>query len=172
MPKGSAVYSLNPYIGPNALLRVGGRLSRAPCLTSKEKNPVIIPNTHVAKLLVSHFHESMKHQGRLFTEGAIRKVGFWIIGGKRLVSSFIHKCVQCKKLRGRFESQKMSELPSDRLEKAPPFTYVGLDTFGPWSVTTRKTRGGFANSKRWAILFTCLCIRVIHIEIVEDMSSS
>ena len=80
VPKGSAVYSLNPYIGPNGLLRVGGRLSRAPCLTSKEKNPVIIPNTHVAKLLVSHFHESVKHQGLLFTEGAIRKGRFWIIG--------------------------------------------------------------------------------------------
>lgn len=66
----------------------------------------------------------------------------------------------------------MSELPSDRLETAPPFTYVGLDTFGPWSVTTRRTRGGVANSKRWAILFTCLCVRAIHIEVVEDLSSS
>ena len=172
VPKNSAIYSLNPYVGPNGLLRVGGRLSRAPCLTPKEKHPVIVPNTHVAKLLVTHFHESVKHQGRLFTEGAVRTGGFWIVGGKRLVSSVIHRCVQCKKLRGHFESQKMSELPSDRLEKAPPFTYVGLDTFGPWSVTTRKTRGGAANSKRWAILFTCLCVRAIHIEVVEDMSSS
>ena len=172
VPKNSAIYSLNPYVGPNGLLRVGGRLSRAPCLTPKEKHPVIVPNTHVAKLLVTHFHESVNHQGRLFTEGAVRTGGFWIVGGKRLVSSVIHRCVQCKKLRGHFESQKMSELPSDRLEKAPPFTYVGLDTFGPWSVTTRKTRGGAANSKRWAILFTCLCVRAIHIEVVEDMSSS
>lgn len=66
----------------------------------------------------------------------------------------------------------MSDLPADLLESSPPFTYVGVDTFGPWSVTTHRTSGGQASSKRWAILFTCLCIRAIHIEIVEDLSSS
>ena len=66
----------------------------------------------------------------------------------------------------------MADLPADRLEEAPPFTYVGVDVFGPWSVVTRRTRGGQANSKRWAVLFTCLCIRPIHIEVIEDMSSS
>lgn len=37
---------------------------------------------------------------------------------------------------------------------------------------SRRTRGGQANSKRWAVLFTCLCIRAVHIEVVEEMSSS
>jgi hypothetical protein len=63
-------------------------------------------------------------------------------------------------------------LPSDRLEPSPPLTNVGVDTFGPWQITTRKTRGGSAQSKRWAILFTCLVTRSIHIELVESMSSS
>ena len=66
----------------------------------------------------------------------------------------------------------MAELPSDRLEEAPPFTYVGIDVFGPWSITTRRTRGGQANSKRWAELFTYLCIRAIHIEVIEELSLS
>ena len=42
----------------------------------------------------------------------------------------------------------------------------------PWSVVTRRTRGGQAHNKHWALLFTCLCTRAVHIEIVEDMSSS
>lgn len=66
----------------------------------------------------------------------------------------------------------MANLPPDRLEPGPPFTYVGLDTFGPWEVVTRKTRGGAANAKRWAILFTCMVSSGIHIEVVEEMSSS
>ena len=70
------------------------------------------------------------------------------------------------------EGQKMADLPSDRLEEPPPFTYVGLDVFGPWSVTTRRTRGGQANSKRWVVLFTRLCISAIHIEVIEELSSS
>lgn len=68
--------------------------------------------------------------------------------------------------------QQMADLPSERLHPGPPFTSVGVDTFGPWHIITRRTRGGQANSKRWAVLFTCLTTRAIHIEVVEEMSSS
>lgn len=66
----------------------------------------------------------------------------------------------------------MSDLPSERLQQEPPFTYVGLDVFGPWEVCTRRTRGGSANSKRWAILFTCMSTRAVHIELIEALSAS
>ncbi|VDI05043.1 Hypothetical predicted protein [Mytilus galloprovincialis] len=66
----------------------------------------------------------------------------------------------------------MSDLPYDRLQSTPPFTFIGIDTFGPWNILTRKTRGGQANSKRWAVLFTCLYTRAIHIEVIEELSSS
>lgn len=66
----------------------------------------------------------------------------------------------------------MADLPEDRLKEAPPFSYVGLDVFGPWSVVTRRTRGGSANSKRWGVLFTCLVSRAIHVELVEEVSSA
>nr|XP_027230052.1 uncharacterized protein LOC113821724 [Penaeus vannamei] len=121
---------------------------------------------------VRHYHQSVRHQGRHLTEGAVRSGGYWITGVKRLISSILHSCVQCRKLRGKEEVQLMSDLPADRLEHTPPFTNVGVDAFGPWTITTRRTRGGSANSKRWAILFTCLTTRAIHIELVEEMSSS
>ncbi len=66
----------------------------------------------------------------------------------------------------------MADLPTDRLSAEPPFTNVGLDVFGPWSVSARKTRGGYAESKRWAVLFTCLNIRAIHIEVIESLNNS
>lgn len=66
----------------------------------------------------------------------------------------------------------MADLPEDRLKPAPPFSFVGVDTFGPWPVEHRRTRGGLANQKRWALLFTCLVTRAIHIEVIEELSSS
>lgn len=66
----------------------------------------------------------------------------------------------------------MADLPPDRLNIEPPFTYIGLDVFGPWAVTTRCTRGGQANSKRWAVLFTCMSTRAVHIELIEAMDTS
>lgn len=47
-----------------------------------------------------------------------------------------------------------------------------MDVFGPWQVVSRKTRGGSASSKRWGVLFTCLVIRAIHIEVIDSLSSS
>jgi hypothetical protein len=47
------------------------------------------------------------------TEGEIRLNGFWIIGAKRLISTLIRTCVLCRKLRGKVEVQKMTDLPED-----------------------------------------------------------
>ena len=68
--------------------------------------------------------------------------------------------------------QQMADLPSDRAEVGPPFTNVGFDVFGPWTVQTRKTRGGVANAKRWGLVFSCLVIRAIHIELPETIDAS
>lgn len=63
----------------------------------------------------------------------------------------------------------MADLPLEKLYTSPPFSYVGLDVFGPWTVVTRRTRGSAARSKRWAILFTCINMRGVHIEIIESL---
>ncbi|XP_078311589.1 uncharacterized protein LOC144618785 [Crassostrea virginica] len=172
IPRGSPLQSLGPVMDMEGILRVGGRLNRLK-LDDFQKNPVIISGSHhIATLLVRHHHQLLSHQGRHLTEGAVRSAGLWITGGKRLVSSVIFSCVTCKKLRGKHAVQQMADLPADRIEPAPPFTNVGVDVFGPWQIVTRRTRGGSASSKRWAVLFTCLVTRAIHIEIVDSLSSS
>ncbi|XP_068227672.1 uncharacterized protein [Palaemon carinicauda] len=172
VPKCSQIANLNPFLDEQGILRVGGRIVNSD-LSLKEKKPIILPGRHhITMLLVRHYHGKVRHQGRHFTDGAVRSVGFWIVGGKRLISSFIHKCVTCHKLRGKTECQIMSDLPEDRLEPSPPFTNVGVDAFGPWTIVSRRTRGGYVNSKRWAILFSCLVTRAVHIELIEEMSSS
>lgn len=172
LQKDSKILSLNPYIDKEGILRVGGRLKFSK-IDDLQKYPIIIPGSeHISRLLVEFYHEEVKHQGRVFTEGILRSKGYWIIGAKRLVASVIHACVICRKLRGKLEYQKMADLPDDRVNPSPPFSCVGLDVFGPWEITTRKTRGGVANSKRWAVLFTCLSTRAVHIELIEEMTSS
>ena len=172
LPKKSPISKLNPYLDDHGLLRVGGRIIHAD-LPLKEKRPIIIPGSHhIATLLIRHYHCEVEHQGRHFTDGAIRAAGLWITGAKRHISSVIHKCVKCRKLRGKTLCQIMADLPDNRLEPTPPFTNVGVDVFGPWTVVSRRTRGGQANPKRWAVLFTCLVTRAVHIELIEEMSSS
>ena len=171
-PKTSPLLKLSPMVDNDGLVRVGGRLERA-SLSYEESHPLILPSSHhVTSLLIKHYHEKVQHQGRHFTLGLIRSSGFWIVGSKRAVNSAINNCIKCKKLRGRQQTQKMADLPIDRLTPAPPFSYVGLDVFGPWLISARQTRGGIPNSKRWAVLFTCLTTRAIHIEVIESMDTS
>ena len=108
----------------------------------------------------------------MLTEGAIRLGGYWIVGAKRTISQCIRNCVRCLKLRGNQHCPKMGDIPVERLDLAPPFAYIGIDVFGPWSVVSRRTRGGLSQSKRWAVIFICLGICAIHIEIINEMSSS
>lgn len=62
IPNSSPLLTLDPYVS-EGLLNVGGRLENC-SLDSNVKHPVIIPkNSHVAKLLVAHYHMQVKHQG-------------------------------------------------------------------------------------------------------------
>ena len=70
-----------------------------------------------------------------------------MVGLKRIVSSLIIKCLTCRKLRGKFDHQKMADLSEDRCRPSPPFSFVAIDTFGPWQVAFRRTRGGSAEQK-------------------------
>ena len=169
--KGSVLLKLSPIVDPQGLLCVGSRLEQGE-LTNEEKHPVMLPwQHHVTTLVVEHLHHEIKHQGRHFTQGIVRAKGYWIIGGRRLINRVIYRCLKCRKQRERLQNQKMADLLIERLTPAPPFTYASLDVFGPWQVTTSKTRGGTAQSKRWAVIFTCLIIRAIHIELIESMDT-
>ena len=163
--------SLDPFLDEEGVLRVGGRL-RYTSLEYRHKHPVIVPKGHhLSRLIISHHHTQVHHQGRQITHGAIRQAGYWLIGGHRAVAKELHQCVTCRRLRGPFLEQCMANLPEDRGSTEPPFTYVGLDVFGPWTIQTRRMRGGAMNSKRWPLLFTCLNSRAIHIEVLESMDT-
>lgn len=96
VPKNSLLLKLSPTLEDD-LICVGGWLKQSH-LEPAEKNPIILPkDSHIALLLVRHYHEQVKHQGRHLTEGAVRAAGLWILGAKRLISSVLHKCITCRK---------------------------------------------------------------------------
>ena len=134
LPRDSSIRSLDPYMDNDGLIRVGGRLRNSD-LTLQEKHPLIIPKKyHIAYLLIQHFHQEVKHQGRLLTEGAIRLGGYWIVGAKRTISQCIRNCVRCLKLRGNQHCPKMGDLPVERLDPAPPFCIYRHRRF--WTVVS------------------------------------
>lgn len=166
LKKTSSLFRLDPFIDQDGLLRVGGRLSRA-SEPFDVKHPLIIPKgSHLTELIIRHFHNSCQHQGRGITHNAIRQAGLWIINGRSAVSQLISKCVKCRKFRGGSLSQKMSDLPEERVTASEPFLYTGIDVFGPWLI-----KEGRKSLKRYGLIFTCLAARAVHLETLNTMET-
>ena len=162
----SNLYKLDPFLDEKGVIRVGGRLKNS-TVDFEIKHPILLPkNDHATTLLVSQYHQNENHQGYGMTHNAIRQAGYHVINGRGVVSSVISKCVPCLKKRGRFQEQKMSDLPAERVEPSPPFTYSGMDVFGPFHI-----KEGRKELKRWGLIFTCLASRAIHLETLNAMSA-
>lgn len=160
------LHKLDPFLDEHGILCVGGRLRRAN-LEDDIKFPILLPRKgHITNLVVQHFHETSLHQGRTTTLNEIRSSGYWIVGGTSSVSDYIFNCVKCRKLRGSTQSQKMADLPEDRLHPAPPFTYCAVDYFGPWIIKEKRKE-----IKRYGALFTCMTSRAIHLEVSHSLET-
>ncbi len=164
--KNSPLCMLDPFLDKNGILRVGGRIKRA-AVPEDVKHPILLPrNAHTSNIVIEHYHKQSCHSGRGITLNTIRQAGYWIVGARAAVTSHLLKCVTCRKLRGAVCEQKMSDLPDDRLEPAPPFTYSAVDCFGPFII-----KEGRKELKRWGVIFSCMSSRAVHIETLNSMNT-
>ena len=83
-----------------------------------------------------------------------------------VVRSFISKCVYCRRWRGKPVTQKMADLPADRIEASAPFTYCEVDYFGPFYIRIKRS-----DVPRYGVLFTCLTSRAIYLEVAESLET-
>ncbi|XP_043212074.1 uncharacterized protein LOC122376326 [Amphibalanus amphitrite] len=162
--KKSNIYRLDP-VCESGVLRVGGRLSHA--YASEASHPAILPaRSHVTDLIISDTHRKIGHSGRLHVLSVIRE-RFWIIRGMAAVRRVLSRCVFCRRLHGRPLTQKMADLPQDRVTPdLTPFAVTGVDLFGPFYV-----KRGRATVKRFGVIFVCQKIRAVHLEVVHSLTT-
>jgi len=165
--KQSTLYKLDPMMMPNGTVCVGGRLKYAPYISEEAKHPVILPKVHhVVDLIIRHEHEMNAHVGKEHVLSLLQQ-RYWIINGRSAVRRVLNNCVTCRRMAARRGEQKMANLPPDRITaEKPPFTFVGVDLFGPFVV-----KRGRSEMKRYGCLFTCLVIRAVHIEVVCSLDT-
>lgn len=161
----SHIHKLNPIL-ENKILRVGGRLSRA-AMPEEIKHPVIVPkNSHISNLILHHIHQEVGHGGRNHMLSKLRQK-YWIPSATVSIRKIVSRCVTCRRINAPPGQQQMADLPLDRVSPdEPPFTYVGVDYFGPFGV-----KRGRSVVKRYGVIFTCLAIRAIHIEMASSLDT-
>ncbi|XP_072178274.1 uncharacterized protein [Diadema setosum] len=161
----SSIYKLDPRM-INGLLRVGGRLGRS-VLPEDAKHPIILRHdSHVAKLILREIHETSGHSGKNHILSRLNQK-YWIPAAGSVIRGLLARCVVCRRQRGKVLVQKMADLPADRLTPdEPPFSRVGIDYFGPFEL-----KRGRSVVKRYGVLFTCLSVRAVHLEMADSLDT-
>lgn len=157
--KSSSLNKLNPVL-QDGLIRVGGRLSRAAMPDDSKRQAILPKDSHITGLVLRHIHDVTVHAGRNHILAQLRQ-RFWIPGANGVIRRILSKCIACKKLHGTAGKQLMADLPKCRvLPDDPPFMRVGVDYFGPFLV-----KRGRGHVERYGVIFTCLAIRAVHLEV-------
>lgn len=158
----SSISALNPVFD-GYILRLKGRNIDV----GLEKYPIILPQKHhVTKLIIQHYHKHSGHVGAQQVLANLRSL-YWIVKGLSAVKSVTKNCIICKRLRGILCKQQMAPLRTEQLTAdKPPFTYTGVDFFGPLQV-----KFGRGTAKRYGCLFTCLTSRAVHLEVTHSLTT-
>ncbi|KMQ86910.1 hypothetical protein RF55_13976 [Lasius niger] len=165
----SPLSKLAPFIDEHGFMRVGRRLKHS-ILSYDERHPRILPkDSHLTKLIISHYHHSTMHGGVQLTLNSIRQ-RYWILCGRQAVKQIIHQCTRCVRWRAATRPPQMENLPDFRTTPTRPFLHTGVEYAGPILLRTSKGRGHKAH-KAFISVFVCLCSRAIHLEVVSDYTA-
>ncbi|XP_052835157.1 uncharacterized protein LOC128251924 [Drosophila gunungcola] len=162
--KPSALIGFNVYIDDEGIMRTQGRADSI----NQNRDQIVLPkHNHITHLVVKDFHEKNHH---MLHEGTINLIrSMYFIPQLRIVYKSVRKsCQICKNNSAIPEPPQMASLPPARIASFErPFTYTGVDFFGPILVTV-----GRHKEKRWGVIFTCLTLRAVHIEIAYSLDTS
>ncbi|XP_073959385.1 uncharacterized protein [Choristoneura fumiferana] len=158
--------NLDLFMDENGLLRSRGRMANT-SWSYEMKYPILLPKeSEFTNNVIKETHESNYHVGAPHTLSIIRKK-YWIPQGKAQVQKVIRRCSVCiKHGGGPYKLPPTPALPAERVTYTTPFSYTGVDYFGPLFVSSPNGK-----AKRWIALFTCLTVRAIHLEVVNDLTA-
>ncbi|KAH7705747.1 Pao retrotransposon peptidase family protein [Aphelenchoides avenae] len=156
----------------DGLLRANSRLKNAQGLPSSAYNPIYLPRQARATALLIHFHhDPARHLGTNAILASMRR-RFWFTSGRRTVQVAIKLlCKECAIWNAKpLKIPEWSVLPPARVNQCKPFSHIGLDNFG--SYTVRDVLEGKAGHRKvWVLIVSCLTTRAVWMDVVPDMSA-
>ena len=163
----SLVRNLNIFIDEESIIRCKGRLENCEYLSFDMQNPMLLPkSSYLRELIIWNAYVSCKHMGSASTLNDIRKNGLWIPQGRLTVKGVLKRCIICQKINAySFRYPKPNNLISDRVNLIKPFKHTGIDFTGHFQV-----KFGEKVAKMYLLVFTCLNVRAIHLELLPSMS--
>ncbi|XP_063834897.1 uncharacterized protein LOC135084084 [Ostrinia nubilalis] len=167
IPRNSKLLTLTPVLDETGLLRVGGRIDAALDVALEAKKPIILDGRNpVAQLIARHYHVKAAHGSQETVVNELKQ-RYWLIRLRPTVKAIVSKCMFCRIKKCKTQIPRMGDLPQARLaHHQRPFSHCGLDLFGPLEVAVGRRR-----EKRYCVLFTCLTVRAVHLEVVASLTA-
>lgn len=167
IPKSSVLYKVTPFLDSENVLRCNGRLQESDVISQDAKNPIILPKeSHVTQLLLHLYHKKFLHINFESAANEVRQK-FFVSNLRAAMKKVRKNCQFCKIKEARPAVPRMAPLPRARITAyIRPFSFVGLDYFGPVQITV-----GRHSETRWGVLFTCLSVRAIHLEVAHSLTT-
>ena len=144
------------FLDRQGILRIVARWANAKFLSWSERFPIPLATKHGGtRLLIRDYHGRVHHQGGRTTFAAMSKK--YLIAFK-CVKREVFSCEFCREQQPLKVQVPQASLPGSRLEAwTHVFKNTGMDFFGPFVIQGRK-------KKVWALMFTCLTTRAVHLE--------
>ena len=165
----SRVRDMNLFLDSYGILRSYGRMGKVECFSDDIKNPILLGKSHMlTTLIVEDCHRRVRHLGIQATLNKVRYAGFRVISPYQTIKTIIHPCPVCRKFNSlSYNYPRMTELPKHRVNMVRPFCHLGVDYTGHIYC-----KEGDKEVKMYILLFTCMNVRAIHIELIPEMSTN
>ena len=163
----TTIKQLNLYLD-NDVIRAKGKIINSD-LPLDATTPFFLPNRSLlVDLLINHIHTSHNHIGLSQTLSLYRQ-RCWTPKIRSLIKSLLLRCVVCQRVKSRtIKRPPPPPLPAERVKWVPPFTNVGVDHTGSFAIKDEKGN----KTKAYICSFVCATARAVHLEVVENLSTT
>ena len=161
------IKQLNLYLD-NDVIRAKGRIINSD-LSLDATTPFFLPNRSLlVDLLINHIHTSHNRIGLSQTLSLYRQ-RCWTPKIRSCIKSLLLRCVVCQRVKSRTIKRPPSPpLPAERVRWVPPFTNVGVDHTRSFAIKDKKGN----KTKADICIFVCATARAVHLEVVENLSTT
>ena len=170
LPIPNLVKNLDLFIDDEGIVRSKGRISKVNFYNYEILNPILLPkNDNFTHMIIRRAHFTCKHMGLQSTLNKVRLQGYWIPCARQVVKTVLSDCIICKKYNNfAFAYPKFTSFTKAQTDFVRPYKHVGVDLTGNVWV---KSPDNSVNTKMYIIIYTCLNVRAIHIELLPDMTT-
>ena len=163
----TTIKQLNLYLD-NDVIRAKGRIINS-AIPLDATTHFFLPNRSLlVDLLINHIHTSHNHIGLSQTLSLYRQ-RCWTPNIRSHIKSLLLRCVVCQRIESStIKMPPPPPLPAERVKWVPPFTNVGVDHTGSFAIKDEKGN----KTKAYICIFVCATARVVHLEVVENLSTT